>query len=93
MVVGVRQSEEIIIFNVNELTNSHGAETFLRKQQFAPPTKEFSTVLWNPKVHYRVNKSQPPVPNLSQVNPLHTTPSYFSKIHLNIILPPTSRSS
>jgi hypothetical protein len=27
------------------------------------------------------------------MNPVHTTPSYISKIHLNIILPPTSRSS
>jgi hypothetical protein len=27
------------------------------------------------------------------MNPVHTTPSYFSKIHSNIILPPTSRFS
>jgi hypothetical protein len=30
---------------------------------------------------------------LSQINPVCTTPSYLSKIILNIILPPTSRSS
>jgi hypothetical protein len=28
---------------------------------------------------------------LSQINPVHTTQSYFCKIHLNIILPPTSK--
>jgi hypothetical protein len=26
------------------------------------------------------------VPFLNQINPVHTTPSYFSKIHFNIIL-------
>jgi hypothetical protein len=28
---------------------------------------------------------------LSQINPIHTTSSYLSKIHFNIILPPMSR--
>jgi hypothetical protein len=32
-------------------------------------------------------------PILSKINPVHTTPSYFYKIHFNIILPPMSRSS
>jgi hypothetical protein len=56
-------------------------------------TQEIHTFFGNRKVHYRIQESPPLVPILSQIDPVHTTPFYLSKIHFNIVHPPTSWSS
>ena len=46
-------------------------------------TQEIPRILWNPKVHNRIHNSSPPVPILSQIDPVHYTNVY----------PPTTFSS
>jgi hypothetical protein len=56
-------------------------------------TQEFPNILWNPKVHYGVEKSPPLVPIVCHINPVYTISSYLSKIHLHIIHAPMTWSS
>jgi hypothetical protein len=57
---------------------------------------EFSSTLWNLKVHYHIHNSSPLVPVPSQANPVHTNPSYlfqdlptYISIFLVVSFPPT----
>jgi hypothetical protein len=54
--------------------------------------KKYPAFVWNPKVHYRVHKSPPLDPTLSQAKPVRPIDPYLPKVHLNVILSPTPRS-
>jgi hypothetical protein len=47
--------------------------------------QEIPCLLWNTKIHYRVQNSLPLTSILSQINQLHNFPPYFSKTYSNII--------
>jgi hypothetical protein len=76
----------ISLTNFTELNRSWEAANFTA-------TQEFPNILWNPKVHYHVHKNLPMIPILSQIYPVHTTPSYLSKIRFIIVQLPISWSS
>ena len=59
--------------------------TVLLEKLTGPQLVKISPHLAEPMVHYRIHKRPLPAPILSHLNSVHVSPSYFLKIHFNII--------
>jgi len=58
----------------------------LRTNSFSA-IQEIPRILWNLRVHYRSHKCPPPVPILSQLDPVHTPTSHFlTNLHMQLLV-------
>jgi hypothetical protein len=71
---------------------TYGAEPFLKSRQLCSPSRT-SQHFVEPEVSIPCSQEPSSGPYLSHIHPIHSIPSYLSKIHFNIVHPSTSWSS
>jgi hypothetical protein len=86
------QTEREQNYTIRLFTHSltHGAEPFLRSCQLCRPSRTSQHFI---EPEGSLPHSSEPFPILSQIDPIHTIPSYIPKIQFNIVHTHTSWSS
>jgi hypothetical protein len=79
-----------LVWLTHSLTHSR-SWPFLRSSQLCRYSRTSQHFMGPESLLLCSQEPPPPAPILSQINLIHTIPSYLSKIHFNIIHPPTSR--
>jgi hypothetical protein len=76
--------------NTKQQINSMEMSPFWRSTSRSV-TQEFATILLHLRIHHHVQNSPTLISILNQINTVHTTPFYFSEVHINIIFPHSPR--
>ena len=76
----------------NKLTNTVVQSPY-SEANLSSASQKIPRILWNLKVHYRIHKTPPIVPTLSQINPFYSHPSHLLHSNSNIIFASMRRSS
>jgi len=63
-----------------EQLHSYREESSSWEANSSSSRQEIPRILWNPKIHYRIENSLPLIPILSQIIPVHALPNNFFKI-------------